>query len=347
MAEQKATKRIEDVEVEKIHQFIINVGVPGMRGGSGADGHEGPESPEGPAGKALRFEDLTEEQKAELKGPKGDALRFEDLTEEQKEELRGPEGREGKRGEKGEKPVATKAQRMLLKLNRWCKSSDVDDVLCAIIEQTVSAKIGFKPLTIGIALLRQTEVLVNGEPHYKVKVIATDTEFEIQDNGEATITIPELGEDNVALEYYNFAGEKVADSFVPGVVTMQADEVYDNTVGVKFLRFGRKLVLKLNTYNGTSFNWLGKWNKSDIDTLEIISDTKKTIVDNSSTGYKYNGLTFIVKQPNNLGFSTTYSQGTVTVNTTKRTIQLTLDNSDIRYNGDVYYKTGIAGSDAL
>lgn len=334
MAEQKATKRIEDVEVEKIHQFIINVGVPGMRGGSGADGHEGPE---GPAGKALRFEDLTEEQKAELKGPKGDALRFEDLTEEQKAELRGPKGEDGKRGPKGESSVATKAQQMLFKLNRWCKSSDVDDVLCAIIEQTVSAKIGFKPLTIGTTLLGQTEVLVNGEPHYKVKVVATDTEFEIQDNGEVTITIPELGEDNVALEYYNFAGEKVTDSFVPGAVTLQADEVYDNTVGVKFLRFGRKLVLKLNGYNGSSFNWLGKWNKSDIDTLEMEADTHKYIKDlDGSNRNKYDGLTFVISKPENIEFGVEYNQGTVTIKTPTSTQQFELYVSDNVWNGRRY-----------
>ena len=339
MAEQKATKRIEDVEVEKIHQFIINVGVPGMRGGKGEDGDEGPT---GPAGKALRFEDLTEEQKAELKGPKGDALRFEDLTEDQKEELRGPKGEDGKRGPKGESSVATKAQQMLFKLNRWCKSSDVDDVLCAIIEQTVSAKIGFKPLTIGTALLGQTEVLVNGEPHYKVKVVATDTDFEIQDNGEAIITIPELGEDNVALAYYNFVGEKVADSFVPGVVTMQADEVYDNTVGVKFLRFGRKLVLKLNGYNGDSFNWLGKWSKSDIDTLEMEADAPKFVQDlDRNTRNKYDGLTLVIGKPENIKLGVYYNQGNITITTPTSTQQFELDNSDSRWNGRQYEKYGL------
>ena len=331
MAEQKATKRIQDVEVEKIHQFIINVGVPGIRGGKGEDGHE---CPEGPTGKPLRFEDLTEEQKAELKGPKGDAQRFEELTEEQKEELRGPKGTPG---EKGESPVATKAQQLLLSRNRWCKSSDVDDVLCAIIEQTVSAKIGFKPLTVGTALLGRTEVLVNGEPHYKVKVVATDTEFEIQDNGEATITIPKLGEDNVALEYYDFAGEKVANSIVPGVVTMQADEVYDNTAGVKFLRFGRKLVLKLNGYNGNSFNWLGKWNKSDIDTLEMEADTHQFIRDlDSSNRNKYNGLTFVIGKPQNIEFGVEYNQGTVTIKTPTSTQQFELYVSNNVWNGSRY-----------
>ena len=46
----------------------------------------------GEPGKALRWEDLTEEQKAELKG---DALTWEDLTEEQKAELKGEPGPQG------------------------------------------------------------------------------------------------------------------------------------------------------------------------------------------------------------------------------------------------------------
>lgn len=40
----------------------------------------------------MSFEDITEEQRATLKGEKGDAFTFDDLTEEQKEQLRGPKG---------------------------------------------------------------------------------------------------------------------------------------------------------------------------------------------------------------------------------------------------------------
>lgn len=40
----------------------------------------------------MSFEDITEEQRATLKGDKGDAFTFDDLTEEQKEQLRGPKG---------------------------------------------------------------------------------------------------------------------------------------------------------------------------------------------------------------------------------------------------------------
>ena len=42
---------------------VVEVGVRGIPGGRG---------PKGEKGDALKFEDLTDEQKAELKGPKGD-----------------------------------------------------------------------------------------------------------------------------------------------------------------------------------------------------------------------------------------------------------------------------------
>ncbi len=45
-----------------------------------------------PRGKALTYDDLTDEQKAELKGEKGDKLTFNDLSEEDKAELKGDKG---------------------------------------------------------------------------------------------------------------------------------------------------------------------------------------------------------------------------------------------------------------
>nr|DAM67728.1 MAG TPA: leucine rich repeat protein [Caudoviricetes sp.] len=52
-----------------------------------------------PRGKNLTYEDLTEEQKAELKGEKGDKLTFNDLSEEDKAELKGDTGDVGPKGE--------------------------------------------------------------------------------------------------------------------------------------------------------------------------------------------------------------------------------------------------------
>ena len=65
---------------------------------TGAQGVPGPPGKDGKDGAALTFDQLTEEQKAQLKGPKGDtgaALTFDQLTEEQKAQLKGPKGDTG------------------------------------------------------------------------------------------------------------------------------------------------------------------------------------------------------------------------------------------------------------
>ena len=76
-------------------------GEKGDQGEQGPAGEAGPAGPQGEKGEGFKFEDLTDEQKEELRGPegrrgpqglKGDDLVFEDLTDEQKEELRGPKG---------------------------------------------------------------------------------------------------------------------------------------------------------------------------------------------------------------------------------------------------------------
>jgi len=76
-------------------------GEQGEQGEQGPAGEVGPQGPQGEKGEGFKFEDLTDEQKEELRGPegrrgpqglKGDDLVFDDLTDEQKEELRGPKG---------------------------------------------------------------------------------------------------------------------------------------------------------------------------------------------------------------------------------------------------------------
>ena len=76
-------------------------GEKGDQGEQGPAGEAGPQGPQGEKGEGFKFEDLTDEQKEELRGPegrrgpqglKGDDLVFDDLTDEQKEELRGPKG---------------------------------------------------------------------------------------------------------------------------------------------------------------------------------------------------------------------------------------------------------------
>ena len=272
-----------------------------------------------------------------LRGPKGDDGNIGP---------EGPQGKEGKQGPKGEPASAERAAELLKQKNVYLADSSIETVLAKLVELLGdSINVTFKQLEYFQPVEGQEFLDIKGEPHFKVSVNGGEKrEFET-DN--MRVPIAPFGRDDIRVVYFDLADREVGSISIKGLESATADETFTDTTGAKFEKYGRKLVLRLATYNGNSFNWLGKWNKSDIETLEIISDAKKTIVDNDNAPYKYSGLTFIVKQPTNINFSTAFNQGTVTVNTLERTIQLTLDNSSIQYVDGVYVNRGTGSLDAL
>lgn len=270
-----------------------------------------------------------------MKGDRGQALRYEDLTEAQKAELKGPKG---DRGNDGKNATAETAYHTLLRGNVWCKDSTVDNVLVSMIGNLNKPfpRTEFIPLSVGIANKGQTVVSVTGEPHYSVKVLGNDVDvFPITENGNGSVTIQPLGEDDVKLTYHNYMGEQVGETTINGIIELKADEEYADETGAKFIRYGKKLVMKVNNYNNNSFNWLGKWNKQDIETVEIINETQKTIFDSDYVTKKYDGLTFIIKKPSLLNFETRADQGTVSITTDERSVKVTL-NGHLEWNGGTY-----------
>lgn len=97
----------EKINVKDAAQIIKLQGPKGDPGPKGEDGKQGPK------GEPLRFEELTEAQKLELKGekgdkgepgtpgPKGEPFKFSDFTAEQLELLKGPKGDTGEPGVQG------------------------------------------------------------------------------------------------------------------------------------------------------------------------------------------------------------------------------------------------------
>lgn len=83
-----------------------------LQGPKGEPGPKGEDGVQGPKGEPLRFDDLTEAQKLELKGekgeqgipgPKGEPFKYTDFTEEQLAALKGERGEKGETGEPGPK----------------------------------------------------------------------------------------------------------------------------------------------------------------------------------------------------------------------------------------------------
>ena len=218
-------------------------------------------------------------------GPKGDPFTYADFTTEQLEALKGPKGDKGEDGRDGASATADNAHQLLLQGNVWCESTNVDDVLTALIGNMGKPfpRTDFKPLTIPSVIQGQQVVTVTGEPHYSVKVVGNDTPFTLDSTGACSVNIPPLGEDDIKLTYHNFIGAKVGDYTIKGVAdetAIQPDETYEE-LGSKYSKYGRKLVINVtnqktdDVWYRNNFNFLGKWNEQDFDTIEIVTNGKK------------------------------------------------------------------------
>lgn len=127
----------------------------GLQGPKGDPGPKGEDGKQGPKGEPLRFEDLTEAQKLELKGekgdkgeqgipgPKGEPFKYTDFTEEQLAALKGERGEKGETGEPGPKgeqgdnvnlETVAKIKNLLLDNNIFVKSDSLEGILLEYFE---------------------------------------------------------------------------------------------------------------------------------------------------------------------------------------------------------------------
>ena len=286
MAETKTLQEILLTLGEK--PLNVNVSLPGIKGENGQDGRNGADG--------LSAYDI-----AQLNGFTGTQQEWLDSL---------------KAG-----AVADEARTMLLNGNVWCKSNSIADVLAAVISNLGKAfpRTEFKPLTVGTVLKGQRVIAVEGEPHYFVKVVGMETPFEIGDNGTGSISIEPMGVDDVHLTYHNFIGEKVGTATVQCVTTGEQapDDTFEEN-GVTFKLYGRKVVINATAYTGNDnsgyyqgepkFNFFGKWNKSDVDTIEIYANKPRVLFLNTSTlalkADDLKGKVILVRDPKNISFKT-------------------------------------------
>lgn len=262
-------------------------------------------------------------------GDKGDPLKFSDLTPEQLNALK------GKKGDPGNPGSAEKAAELLKNKNVYLPDASVDTVLAKLVEilgDTIHVE--FKQLEYFQPVAGQEFLDIKGEPHFKVSV--NDGEKRVFESDNMRVPIKAFGEDDIKVSYFDLADREVGVISIKGLETTVADDTYTDATGAKFTKFGKKLVLRLADYSeGRSFNWLGKWTKADIDVLEIISDTETQMVDTDSNTNKYDGLTFIIKQPQNIIFRAAANQGTVSITTNTRSFKVVV-NDTLTWNGGTY-----------
>lgn len=266
-------------------------------------------------------------------GDKGDPFKFSDFTPEQLNALK------GKKGDTGDPGSAEHAAELLKDKNVYLPDASVATVLAKLVELLGDTiHVTYKQLEYFQPVAGQEFLDLKGEPHFKVSVNGGEKRVFESDN--MRVPIKAFGEDDIRVSYFDLADREVGVISIKGLETTVADDTYTDATGAEFTKYGKKLVLRLADYNGRSFNWLGKWDKSTIEALEIISDTKKNIVDDDTKGNKYNGLTFIIKKPQNVDMTTYSEQGTVTITTAERSFKLVI-RGVTNWNGATY-ETGDA-----
>ena len=278
-------------------------------------------------------------------GPKGDPFRYEDFTPEQLETLKGSKG---DKGEDGASATADNAHQMLLQGNVWCESTNIDDVLTALIGNMGKPfpRTEFKALTIPSVIQGQQVVSVTGEPHYSVKVVGNDTPFTLDSTGACSVNIPPLGEDDIKLTYHNFTGAKVGDYTIAGVQTgAVADEEYEEN-GIVYKRYGD--VLKMNITNNTvngNFNVNPKrWN---ISTMSMYANRPTTL----NLGDNWNAYgPYFVETPENITFKGFNNNMRLTIVTSTQGTKTLAFNQNI-FEWDAinhsYINTGYQNADHL
>ena len=244
-------------------------------------------------------------------------------------------------------PAGT-AYRTLLSGNVWCESTNVDDVLTALIGNIGKPfpRTEFKPLTIPNVTKGQQVVAVTGEPHYSVKVVGNDTPFTLNSTGACTITIPPLGEDDIKLTYHNFTGAKVAEYKIAGVRTdAVADEEYTEN-GIVYKRYGDILKMNIsnNTVRGNFKDNPKNWNV-----------TKKVIYANRpatlNLGDNYNSYgPYFVETPENVTFKGDNNNMRLTIATStqaSKTLAFNMNTIEWGAANNSYINTGVRNSDHL
>lgn len=261
-----------------------------------------------------------------LRGPRG---------EQGEQGVEGPQGKEGKQGPKGEPASAERAAELLKQKNVYLADNSVETVLAKLVELLGDTiRVTYKQLEYFQPVQGQTFLDLKGEPHFKVAINGGAKQEFVTDN--MRVQIPAFGQDDINCTYYDLADREVGVISIKGLETTEADDTYTDTTGAEFAKRGKKLIVTLNNYNGGDFNWLGKWKKSDIETIEFKTNKFITLKDESRDTNRYNGLNFIIKQPQNISFDVGYVDlGLVTINTLERSVSVRMQYS-LEWNGATY-----------
>ena len=207
----------DKVNVKDATQIIKLQGPKGDPGPKGEDGEQGPK------GEPLRFEDLTEAQKLELKGekgdkgeqgiqgPKGEPFKYTDFTEEQLAALKGERGEKGETGERGRKgpqgdnvnlETVAKIKNTLLDNNVFVKSDSLEDILLEFITAQANGLNLVKDDGIYEPYIRVSEGMVQISYLTTLPFQINDGEVQYMEEQNVERPLPSTTE-NTTIKFYN------------------------------------------------------------------------------------------------------------------------------------------------
>lgn len=197
-----------------------------LQGPKGEPGPKGEDGVQGPKGEPLRFEDLTEAQKLELKGekgdkgeqgipgPKGEPFKYSDFTEEQLAALKGERGEKGETGERGRKgpqgdnvnlETVAKIKNLLLDNNVFVKSDSLEGILLEYFEAQRNSNTVYLVSDENIAepYITVNEGKINIQYGVTLPFQINDSEIKhMGSTGNISVPLPSTTE-NTTIKFYN------------------------------------------------------------------------------------------------------------------------------------------------
>lgn len=194
-----------------------------LQGPKGEPGPKGEDGVQGPKGEPLRFEELTEAQKLELKGekgdkgeqgipgPKGEPFKYTDFTQEQLAALKGERGEKGETGERGRKgpqgdnvnlETVAKIKNTLLDNNVFVKSDSLEGILLEFITAQANGLNFVKEDDVYEPFIRVSEGMVQITYLTSLPFQINDGEVQYMEGQNVERPLPSTTE-NTTIKFYN------------------------------------------------------------------------------------------------------------------------------------------------
>lgn len=232
-----------------------------------------------------------------------------------------------------------KSAQLLRQKNIYLPNSNIDTVIAKVIE-LFSDNIKYTPKRLEYEQPNagQTYIDLKGEPHFKVSINGGEKkEFE-SDN--MRVNIEPFGADNILIKYFDLADREYQNIVIKGIAGATPEETYEDGSGAVWKKYGKKIVLDVSEYTGETLKWQGKWGFSEFDTIEMLSNSEKTLTqtEDYNDSHKWYGKTLVIPEPQNIILNCSIELGTINVDSIVKRQSLHFRDNGFKWNGSEYVR---------